>query len=347
MISSTIFKPRKNRIISALLIFAVILVLSSLLNTPYLKSYDGEHLSLKESFRFPMSEISGMTAQPSVDQKSWEIHFVGDHESVMKKAKFDLDNLTLQEQEETSFRQAVLDHFPVCDSDLIPECRKIRAKLTSQWEGIYKAGADDFYLLHEQLAMVLVYKKSLNAISSVIELTRFDLAAKKPSRKERENSENYLGEGLLPLSNGHILIAKQKFRASIIEFGPEGESAKGYTHELAGQGDIITRVQHQKFVPLKIWTLPSDVSHCDLNELGKDPSGNLYALSSNCKWLAKISPLSPSDDKLQLEKIWFLPPQIQKAESFVFMHPYGVLVASDLKTYRQDNVFFLTFPPTL
>src|SRR5262245_66419084 len=92
------------------------------------------------------------------------------------------------------------------------------------------------------------------------------------------------GEGVVLLSGGHLLVAKEKKPAALIEFGPPHSRSQGLVRGGAlpdGKRWPIRKGRHQ-FVALAIW-LPDKLlakTCADSSDLGIGPDGRLSPRST-------------------------------------------------------------------
>ena len=161
---------------------------------------------------------------------------------------------------------------------------------------------------------------------------------------------NSRGEGILLLRDGHVLVAKQRESTWLIELGPAGEPATGFTGASAlrlgetfplGAGTTEMRA-------LTAW-LVDDPAIKSLNDLAVDEDGNLYVISAKSRRLARIeNDLDPGGGTVRLA-VHDLPAELfltedDKAEGLVYSPQLGWLVGLDLDR-DGENVFSVTGVP--
>ncbi len=97
---------------------------------------------------------------------------------------------------------------------------------------------------------------------------------------------NARGEGLFLLPNGHVLVAKQKSPAALIEFAPAGATPVGTRLGRRELSPGATEV----LVATAYWLLDAD----DVNDLAPGSGGSLWALSDGDHALCHIAELVPA-----------------------------------------------------
>jgi hypothetical protein len=106
--------------------------------------------------------------------------------------------------------------------------------------------------------------------------------------KEQEARENSRGEGMVLLKSGHVLVAKEKDPAVLIEFAPPRSRPVGYQRLGATEGFAHPRgqvsdykVPSSLYVPVRVQGIqvPADVEFGDISELAVGPRGGLYVVT--------------------------------------------------------------------
>lgn len=153
------------------------------------------------------------------------------------------------------------------------------------------------------------------------------------------------GEGLVLLPNGHLLVAKEKKPAALIEFGPPDEKPFG----LAKGGALKNGVRWEvvpgdhEYVALAAW-LPNDAlaDACeDFSDLEVGPDGHLYLLSDKSRTVVRIGTLSPDSDVASCVAIWDLDGVEGKPEGLAFTPKGQAVIALDQKE-TKDNLLLMT-----
>ncbi len=214
----------------------------------------------------------------------------------------------------------------------------------SDFEGVTSDASGRVFVLQERAGRVLVFDARLRAVDHVITLSvppeQVDFGL------EWEKESNARGEGLLLLRSGHLLVAKQRSRPRLIEFGPPGDDPRGFApgdslgpdeaFPLDDGGDAT-------FVVLASWLVDPGSGVESINDLAVDERGRLHAVSATSRRLARIGRLDPRDDTAALTS-WRLPDALfedgGKAEGLTLAPGLGWLVALDLGQ-RGPNLFQL------
>jgi hypothetical protein len=155
---------------------------------------------------------------------------------------------------------------------------------------------------------------------------------------------------LLLLAGGHILVAKQREPARLIEFGPPGEPALGFTRGSAlgpGEAFEIGDDGSLEMELLASWGVgESDVE--SINDIAVDSDGHLHVVSSKSRSIARLmNDLEPGVGAARMTE-HELPDDLfetdeDKAEGLVFTPDLGWLVGLDLNRLGP-NVFQIVEP---
>jgi hypothetical protein len=152
------------------------------------------------------------------------------------------------------------------------------------------------------------------------------------------------GEGAVLLSNGHLLVAKEKRPTAFLEFGPNGDAPAGFQPGAAlpgGAGWPVAAGEHT-FVPLATWMPdPSLRDACkDFSDLEVGPDGHLYLLSDKSGALARLGTLDPGSDTVSAVAVWRLGKLDGKPEGLAFTANGRAVVALDTRKARHNLVLF-------
>src|SRR5215472_2497436 len=125
-------------------------------------------------------------------------------------------------------------------------------KHNPQIEGVCADGGGRILLLQETPASVeLIDPEALEAIASI------DLVVEGRGKIARAWSDpkGSRGEGVVLLPGGHLLVAKEKKPAALIEFGPPSSQSQGLVRSGARADGArwLTNKGHNRFVALAIW----------------------------------------------------------------------------------------------
>ena len=221
----------------------------------------------------------------------------------------------------------------------------------SEFEGVASDASGRVFVLREGAARVLVLDGGLRGVERAIDLR---VSPDEPGFGREFNDPreaNSRGEGLLLLRGGHVLVAKQRKPVRLIEFGPPGDGAHGFSpgsalgrdesFELAGDGTVEMDV-------MASWKVDHDDVK-SINDLSVGDDGRLHVVSSKSRSLARVeADLEPGGGTARLAT-YELPDDLfhtddDKAEGLVFTPELGWLVGLDLKR-SAPNVFQVTGVP--
>ena len=196
----------------------------------------------------------------------------------------------------------------------------------SQWEAVAADGEGRVLVLQENPGTVFVLSPSLDAVSATVALEPGDSNL----ARDWEEDENSRGEGMVVLSNGHLLIVKEKRPALLVEFGPDGAAPAGVRPDVLVPAPFVPRVD--AFVPLAAWAI--DDGPEDLSDAAVSPDGHLYLLSDADRCLLQLIPdLRPAAGAVRASARWDLPKKIKKPEGLAFLPDGSPVVACD----RDDD----------
>jgi len=103
------------------------------------------------------------------------------------------------------------------------------------------------------------------------------------------------GEGMVLLPGGHLLVAKEKKPATLIEFGPPQSRSRGLVRggALADGERWSIKKGHHRFVALAIWFPDKTLAKtcADFSDLEIGPDGCLYLLSDKSATIARLDDL--------------------------------------------------------
>jgi hypothetical protein len=152
------------------------------------------------------------------------------------------------------------------------------------------------------------------------------------------------GEGAVLLPNGHLLVAKEKDPAALIEFGPPGASATGLSRggSLAAGAAWPIEPGHHRYVALATWRpVKALLKACaDFSALQIGPDGHLYLLSDQSGSIARLTDLEPAVGEVAASAVWRLGHVDGKPEGLAFTPNGRALVALDTRDARQNLVLF-------
>lgn len=216
----------------------------------------------------------------------------------------------------------------------------------SQWESVAGDASGNVYLLAEAKSTITVVDKGLSSIMHTMKLT---MPADHPLAGDWADDENSRGEGMVLLSNGHVILAKEKKPSALIEFAPRGEAPAGYNASLAlgTRAFPLPSGATSELVATKHWLLKDKDARwmSDVSDLSIDHENRLLLLSDQGRAIARIErTLSPDEDKIDIKVIFELPSHVDKPEGLTFANGKPV-VATDGKNTSHDCLYELEALP--
>jgi uncharacterized protein YjiK len=216
----------------------------------------------------------------------------------------------------------------------------------SQWEGVAGDGAGHVFVLSEAANTITVLDPTLRRIVHTI---AFSVPEADPLAQAWKADKNSRAEGFVLLANGHVLVAKEKHPAALVELGPEGSAPEGYRPDLA-LGDRafpLPAGSANKLVALKHWLVKDRDARIltDISDLALDEENRLLLLSDQGRAIARIErQLDPSEAKIDIKAIFALPSTVSKPEGLTFGQgrPF---VATDGKDVSKDALYELEALP--
>jgi hypothetical protein len=150
------------------------------------------------------------------------------------------------------------------------------------------------------------------------------------------------GEGFILLPNGHLLVAKEKKPAALIEFGTTGSPSQGLPRGGALEEGARWRVAEgrHEFVPLALWFPDETLAEAcsDFSDLEIGPDGRLYLLSDQSATIARLNDLEPGGGPASASAIWRLEELKGKPEGLAFTTEGRAIVALDKRKPRKNLV---------
>jgi hypothetical protein len=147
-------------------------------------------------------------------------------------------------------------------------------------------------------------------------------------------------EGLALLVDGHLLVAKEKDPAGLVELGPAGDVARGVSAVTLLPAEQPYVVRSEQLTALAWWLWPHGEALSDLSDLAVDRDGGLWVLSDQSRALARIAlPLVPGEAP-QVAEVLRLPKKIDKPEGLAFL-PSDVIAVADDRHDEAENLWLL------
>jgi len=148
------------------------------------------------------------------------------------------------------------------------------------------------------------------------------------------------GEGMVMLPGGHLLVAKEKKPAALIEFGPSNSPSRGLIRGGAlpdGERWPIEK-GHHRFVSLAVW-LPDKAlakTCADFSDVEIGPDGCLYLLSDKSSTIARLDALPAGGGAAALLDAWRLVDLDGKPEGLSFTAQGHAVVGLDTRKPRRN-----------
>ena len=208
-----------------------------------------------------------------------------------------------------------------------------------QIEAVCADGLGRVLLLQETPPRVeLIDPKALKVVASI------DLAVEGRGEIARawSDPEGSRGEGMVLMPGGHLLVAKEKKPAALIEFGPPNSQSRGLIRGGAlpdGERWPIKKGVH-RFVALASWLPDKTLAKtcADFSDLEIGPDGCLYLLSDKSSTIARLGDLPAGGGAAALVDAWRLGDLDGKPEGLAFAAEGHAIVGLDTRKPRQNLV---------
>jgi hypothetical protein len=150
------------------------------------------------------------------------------------------------------------------------------------------------------------------------------------------------GEGAVLLPSGHLLVAKEKKPAALIEFGPPHSQSRGLVRGGAladGERWPIRKGRH-RFVALATWLPDKKLAKtcADFSDLEIGPDGCLYLLSDKSATIARLDNLPAGGGIAALLDAWRIAELDGKPEGLAFTAQGRAIVGLDTRKARRNLV---------
>src|SRR5579871_157184 len=208
-----------------------------------------------------------------------------------------------------------------------------------QVEAVCADGLGRILLFQESPPRVELIDPEAAAVVALI-----DLAVEGPAEIAQAWSDpkGSRGEGMVLLRGGHLLVAKEKKPAALIEFGPPNSRSQGLLQGGAladGERWPIKNGRHG-FVSLATW-LPDKAlakACADFSDLEIGPDGYLYLLSDKSFTIARLDDLPAGGGTASLLDAWELGGLDGKPEGLAFTAEGRAVVGLDTRKARRNLV---------
>lgn len=206
-----------------------------------------------------------------------------------------------------------------------------------QLEAVCADGAGRLLLLQETPARVeLVDLEASRMLASI----RLEIEGDGELARSWSDPKGSHGEGAVLLPGGHLLVAKEKEPAAIVEFGPRGARSQGFAQgqTLAGGAAWPVAEGGQTFVALAVWHPAKALRRAcaDFSDLEIGPDGRLYLLSDQSAAVARLDDLPPGGGEATLAASWKLEDVGGKPEGLSFSATGQAVIALDKGKARNN-----------
>jgi len=208
-----------------------------------------------------------------------------------------------------------------------------------QIEAVCADGGGRILLLQETPPSVeLIDPEALEAVASI------DLVVEGRDKIARAWSDpkGSRGEGAVLLPGGHLLVAKEKKPAALIEFGPPHSQSRGLVRggALADGERWPINKGHHRYVALAIWRPDKALAKtcADFSDLEIGPDGYLYLLSDKSSTIARLDDLPAGGGTATLLEAWQLGDLDGKPEGLAFTALGRAVVGLDTRKARRNLV---------
>lgn len=210
-------------------------------------------------------------------------------------------------------------------------------KAGSQWEAVALDGAGNAAVLSET-GELFVFDKNLEHASATVTIDYESVNPLVGGHVEK----NSLGEGLVLLEGGHILVAIEKSPTVIVEMGPAGERPEGYAPGREVSGRFMPKAK--AFVALAAWQVKDGGSAPDVSDLTVGPDGSLFALSQQGKTIVRLEDtLRVDEHSAHVKESFPIDKELTFSEGLVFRGQSPV-VSRD-RDHDSKNVYLLSSIP--
>ena len=212
-------------------------------------------------------------------------------------------------------------------------------KSDPQIEAVCADGTGRVLLLQESPPRAELIDVEQKRVVATIDLI---IAGKSELARSWSDPDGSRGEGAVLLAGGHLLVAKEKKPAALVEFGPRGARPRGWAPSGAlaqGARWPIDNGSHE-FVALATWAPDKALAKAcdDFSDLEVGPDGHLYLLSDKSATIARLDELRPKDDSAGCTAVWRLDDLDGKPEGLAFDASGRAVVALDKRKARNNLV---------
>ena len=208
-----------------------------------------------------------------------------------------------------------------------------------QIEAVCADGVGRIAILQESPARVELIDPKASKVVASIDL---EVEGRGQIARAWSDPEGSRGEGMVLLPEGHLLVAKEKKPAALIEFGPSGSQSLGLVRGGAPANGERWPIKkgHHRFVALAIWRPDKRLTNtcADFSDLAIGPDGCLYLLSDKSFTIARLDGLPPGGGAAAVLEAWRLGDLDGKPEGLAFTPQGFGIVGLDTRKARRNLV---------
>jgi hypothetical protein len=276
------------------------------------------------SWALPLREISSLACRSA--GAGQELLAVGDEAFVLVAAALDA--------QEAPARPRWIDLGPLLPAEITA------AAEGSEWEGVASDGQGNVYVLQEGPARVMGFDPTLERHTATIQLT---VDKHEPGFGEQwDGDPNKRAETLVLLTDGHLLVIKQRKPIRFIEFGPANAEPLGLSEGtfLRGDAAFLPDPADVEYTVLASWGVDDETKQSfeSVNDASVTADGKLYVLSSRSRRIGRVEvPVGPGEARIAIRPVWDLPDGLpgetpkDRPEGFVLPGGNEAFVAVDTK----------------
>jgi hypothetical protein len=351
MVHSNEKKARKLALAKILTLFALgvaVIVIGEGHGTA--RSAGGQTLKRLARIDFGVPELSGITLRP-LPGTAFEVEVIGIGDKGGQLARLPLsvvhpENLAAGAPYVVDLEPMLLATLTVCDPAAPQRCAPAMRQAAAQWEALATDASGRLFALQETHDAVVAIAPGLDQVDVVLHLDFGTPPAKDKGSARHKKQRNSRGEGLVLLKGGHILVAVESKPGVIVELGPEGDVARGFSPaQLLAPGESFTWSGAQtpggatprgRLVALAQWSLGDERHACDAADLAVDEAGRLLVLSQSCAAITAYDALTAFDAKATPTQRFELPGKLRHPEALAVLPGGRFLVGEDFKTHKKS-----------
>jgi hypothetical protein len=208
-----------------------------------------------------------------------------------------------------------------------------------QIEAVCADGVGRVLLLQETPARVEVIDPEAQEVVASIDL---EVEGDGEIARAWTDPDGSRGEGMVLLPGGHLLVAKEKKPAALIEFGPPHSRSRGLVRggALPDGERWPVKKGRQRYIALPIWRPAKTLAEAcaDFSDLEIGPDGRLYLLSDKSSTIALIDDLPAGGGAAAVADVWRLGELDGKPEGLAFTAQGCAVVGLDTRKRRNNLV---------